>query len=335
MKNLIKQLVKESLTIEAAKQGTPDELAEYLQFLPTHLTARILSYEIINDIRKFYTSDKTFDKIEKYVFRPEEKCLKPYNLDVFFKYTGENNIAGIEYSEENFITIKIFHKDVKNALARIDGLLDKIYNIIKHECGHFYLRQKNVEQCLYNTHPEGIKKYFFDRQEITLHSINAFDNFEKENPNWTNYGMDLIKRRLINNIESVIRDTNIGAPFPATLKKTYLSFIMNNFIKPKLKGVSEPTLTTEEKIKTILDLFVKTKQMNPNNYFKEDINEDDPEYFYLAIPTKNSVLYEFDYGFGGPVFGLSITDKNTKSKKVGRFATFHQLITKLKELLTT
>jgi hypothetical protein len=334
MKNLIKQLVKENLTLEAAKQGTPDELAEFLQFLPTHLTARVLSHQIFNDIREFYTGDKTFDKIEKYVFKPEEKCLKPYELEVFFKYTGENNIGGIEYSEEQFITIKIFYKDVKNALQRLDGLLDKIYNIIKHECGHFYLRQKNVEECLYHTHPEGMKKYFFDRQEITLHSINAFDNFEKENPNWTNYSLDLIKRKLTNYIEWVIRDTNIGAPFPATLKKTYLSFIMNNFVKPKLKGVSEPTLTTEEKVKTILDLFAKTKQMNPNNKYILDTNSEDPDFFDLKIPTKNSVLYEIDYGYGGPIFMITITDKNTNSRKIGRFSTYHQLITKLKEILT-
>jgi hypothetical protein len=334
MKNLIKQLVKESLTIEAAKQGTPDELAELLKFLPTHQTARVLSLQIFNDIQEFYTSDKTFDKIEKYLYTPEEKCLKPYELDVFFKYTGKNNIGGIEYSEEQFITIKIFDKDVENALPRLSGLLDKIYNIIKHECGHFYLRQKNVEECLYNTHPEGIKKYFFDRQEITLHSINAFDDFEKENPNWTNYSIDHIKRSLTNSIEWVIKSTNIGAPFPSALKKIYLSFIMNNFIKPKLKGVNEPTLNAEEQIKTILDLFVKTKLMNPKNYFKKETRKEDSDIFDLKIPTKDSVLYEINYGAAGNKFELKITDKNTNSRKIGYFETFYQLVNKLKELLS-
>ena len=38
-----------------------------------------------------------------------------------------------------------------------------------------------------------MKKYFFDRQEIALHSTNIFDNFEKENPNWVNYELDSIK----------------------------------------------------------------------------------------------------------------------------------------------
>ena len=57
MKNLIKLLVKENLIIEAAKQGTPEELVELLELVPTDETALYLTEEIYQDILKYYDED--------------------------------------------------------------------------------------------------------------------------------------------------------------------------------------------------------------------------------------------------------------------------------------
>jgi 4-hydroxybenzoate polyprenyltransferase len=184
MKNLIKLLVKENLIIEAAKQGTPEELVELLELVPTDETALYLTEEIYQDILKYY--DEDFKLVAKeYTYYPKDKCLKPYTLEIDFR--NSRNWYGIGFAKEQYIQIKYLDKDAmdfKPPYGGAENLKRPIYNIIKHECGHFYLSQKGVEECLYLTHQDGMEKYYYDRQEIVLHSREIFETLIYEYPNW-------------------------------------------------------------------------------------------------------------------------------------------------------
>jgi uncharacterized protein (UPF0335 family) len=239
MDSLIKQLVKENMIIEAAKQGTPEELAEWLELLPVDETAKYLAEEIYQEILKYYTQDiKPQDK--NFEYHPKEKCLKPYIVEIDFRIS--NNYPGIGYAEENYIQVKYLNKDAREYYPPYGGaerLQKVLYNIIKHECGHFYLRQRGVEECLYHTHPDGMEKYYHDRQEIVLHSREIFDTLDDNYPNWPTWDMDKIISKLIPTIKNLPRHTNINKPFPATLQKKYLNFILNAYIKPRIEKINQ------------------------------------------------------------------------------------------------
>jgi len=253
MKGLIKQLIKENIMVEAAKQGTPEELAEWLELLPVDETAKYLSEEIYQEILKYYTQDiKPQDK--KFEYHPQEKCLQPYIVEIDFRIS--NNYPGLGHAEENYIQVKYLSKDAREYYPPYGGaerLQKVLYNIIKHECGHFYLRQKGVEACLYHTHPDGMKKYYHDRQELVLHSREIFDTLDDNYPNWPTWDMTKIIDRLTYTIKNLPRHTNINAPYPATLQKKYLNFIVNTYIKPRLEAFnqSQPLIAVGDKLKTL------------------------------------------------------------------------------------
>jgi hypothetical protein len=115
-------------------------------------------------------------------------------------------------------------------------LVKGLYHILKHECSHFYLSQRGIEQCLYNTHPDGMKKYYQDRQELVLHSREIFDRFQDDFPNWRTMDLEFITKRINNRVKDLRSHTNIHAPFNAGTQKKYLNFIINSYIKPNLES---------------------------------------------------------------------------------------------------
>lgn len=231
--------IYENMLIEAGKikPGSPEELIALLDLLPVNETAKYLSDEIYHDIIQYYTDDVTPPNEKKYTYYPEEKCLKPYELTIGFQRS--NNMTAIGYSDENSIQLKYLNKtapDYKyyNGAPATGNLARNLFHIIKHECGHFYLGQKGVEECLYNTHPDGMKKYYQDRQELVLHSREIFDRFDEDYPNWKKASIEAIIKRLKDSVKNLPNHTNIYAPYNAGTQKKYLNFILNNYIKPYL-----------------------------------------------------------------------------------------------------
>jgi hypothetical protein len=77
-----------------------------------------------------------------------------------------------------------------------------------------------------------MKKYYYDRQELVLHSREIFDDLDKQVLNWRNMPLENIKKIITNEV-SVLRDkTRIHFPFPKGLQNKYVAFIMNNYIIP-------------------------------------------------------------------------------------------------------
>ena len=221
--------------IKLPKKGSPEELVELLKFLPIHDTATYLSEEIYQDLLKYNNEDITPEYGKKYEYHPEDRCLQPYIIEIGFKLT--RNMAGIGYADDNFIEVKYLDKranEFPQTKGNLSGLRKDLYHIIKHECSHFYLSQRDVEKCLYLTHPDGMKKYYHDRQELVLHSREIFERFNENAKNWRTYPLETIIKRLTYQIDNLQNHTNIHFPFPATLKKKYLYFIIENYIKPEL-----------------------------------------------------------------------------------------------------
>jgi hypothetical protein len=96
------------------------------------------------------------------------------------------------------------------------------------------LSQKDVEQCLYLTHPDGMQKYYHDRQEMVLHSREIFERFNERWPNWRTYPLETIVKKIKEQVDFLQNHTNIGYPFPGPLRKKYLNHILNSYIKPEL-----------------------------------------------------------------------------------------------------
>ena len=216
------------------KPGSPEELVELLDLLPVNETAKYLAEEIYQDVMKYYNEDiRPVDK--KYTFYPEEKCLTPYEVEIGFH--SSNNMTGLGYASEDYIQVKYLNKDSMEFRSNPRGggnLLKTLYHIIKHECSHFYLKQKGVENCLYNTHPDGMKKYYQDRQELVLHSREIFDRFEENFPNWKESPLELNIKRIEGSVKRLRDHTNINMPFNVSTQKKYLKFILNTYIEPNL-----------------------------------------------------------------------------------------------------
>jgi hypothetical protein len=230
----LKHIVLENKKIKA---GSPEELVGLLELLPVDETAKYLAEEIYQDVMKYYNDD-IHPSDKKYVFHPEEKCLTPYELEIDFR--PSNNMTGLGYASEDYIQVKYLSKDSMEYRAYPRGagnLIKTLYHIIKHECSHFYLKQRGVENCLYNTHPDGMKKYYQDRQELVLHSREIFDRFEEDFPSWKDSDLEYITKRIEARVKRLRNHTNINMPFNVGTQKKYLNFILNTYIKPNLKTI--------------------------------------------------------------------------------------------------
>lgn len=326
MKNLIKQLVKESLTLEAAKQGTPEELVELLELLPTDETALYLTEEIYQDILKYY--DEDFKLVPKeYTYYPKDKCLKPYTVEIDFRES--RNYPGIGFSKEQYIQIKYLDKDAMDFAPPYGGaerLKRPIYNIIKHECGHFYLAQKGVEECLYNTHPDGMEKYYYDRQEIVLHSREIFETLVYEYPNWYTWGTNNIISYLKEKIKKLRSHTNMNYPHPPDLQKQYLNFILNSYVKPKLKSIEEENVgfkTYNAIVKKLKKLGVKVERLKAKSLddLKNDYEQVGKVVTVKSLEDEEEIYFYFKFN------GLSyriIFDKEEQTYYLNIFRDFEQ-----------
>lgn len=220
------------------KTGSPEELIELLELLPVNETAKYIGEEIYKDVMNYFENDVELPNEKKYTYYPEEKCLTPYELTVSFQRS--NNATNIGYADQHYIQLKVLSKssieyeNLRNSTPT-NNLARRLPKIIKHECSHFYLSQRGVENCLYYTHPDGMKKYYQDRQELVLHSREIFDTFEEEYPNWKSLDINVITKRIKNKVDNLRTHTNIYAPYNAGIQKMYLNFIINNYIKPHLK----------------------------------------------------------------------------------------------------
>jgi hypothetical protein len=217
------------------KPGSPEELVELLDLLPVDEAAKYLSEEIFEELKKYYSDDiRPVDKT--FTYYPQEECLKPYELEINFR--PSNNTSQLGYCDETYVEVKYLNKESSNyrnnPFKSPTNLYSDLYHIIKHECSHFYLRQRNVEECLYHTHPDGMKKYYQDRQELVLHSREIFDRFEKNYPNWRRGTLESVVKRLKDDVKNLPNHTSIYFPFGAGLQKKYLTHIVNTYIKPNL-----------------------------------------------------------------------------------------------------
>lgn len=221
---------------ENFEKGSTEELVELLKYLPVNETAKYISEEILIDLSNYYINDIKMEYNKEYTYIPEDKCLKPYVLTMH--YLPSNNATNIGFASENDIQLKYINKNSNNfkqwgggSPANLNYFKGKIFNIIKHECSHFYLGQKDIETCLYHTHPDGMKQYYNDRQEIVLHSTEIYDDFMENYPDWKTFNITKITNILKREIKNLPNHTNIHAPFNALLQKKYLTFILKNYIK--------------------------------------------------------------------------------------------------------
>lgn len=224
---------------ESFKKGSPEELIELLKELPVDETAKELTHQILSDLNNYYDNDIKIPYDKKYLYTPDNGCLKPYELNIH--YLPSNNDTNIGDCSEHDIQIKYINKDCRNFGSfgnRTNRIKRTLYNMIKHECSHFYLSQKDVEVCLYHTHDKGLNVYYQDRQEMVLHSREIFDDFIEDNPKWKTYDISRIERIINDKVKRLRETTNVYAPYGGGLQKKYFNFIMNNYIKPAL-AVSE------------------------------------------------------------------------------------------------
>ena len=256
------KLYEEVLGEGKIKKGSPEELLELLKYLPDDETAKYISSEIISDLNKFYQED-VVPEDKTYTYYPEDKCLKPYELEVDF--APSNSSTSLGYASQNYIRIKYLSKDSREfgytrGSGNVHGLIKRLYNIIKHECGHYYLGLRGVEECIYNTHVDGMKKYYHDRQEIVLHTREIWDDFIDDYPNWQRRSLDWIGGEIRSRVKRLRSHTNIHAPFGGGLQNKYVAFIMNNYIKPNYENPEfAPKLRSKprNKMDKLYDVLVK------------------------------------------------------------------------------
>jgi hypothetical protein len=322
-------LNKYKVMLNEAKQGSPEELVDLLALLPVDETAKYLAEEIYQDIIQYYNNDiKPVDK--KYTYHPEDKCLQPYIVDIDFRLS--NNMAGLGYAQEDYIQVKYLSKDagdysMGNKFGGAERLQKSLFNIIKHECSHFYLSQKGVENCMYNTHPDGMKKYYLDRQELVLHSREMFDDFVIGYPRWKTMSIEAITKRLISVVKNLPRHTNINAPFNGGTQKKYLNFILKNYIKPNLQ--EKPIVNKENESEEIFNLLASAIKSDSNSVSVDDVVNDfasGDNGWAMASENINGFNYIIDTNNG--VYSLKVFNSNNRTSSE-TFESFDGLYNKL------
>jgi len=228
--------LKEIVVQEAKKAESKTQIIlELLKQLQPVIddTATTLANEIIADVSEYYINDVA-PKTKTYTYTPKEDYLEPYNVEVPFM--GSNNGYGLGYADENYIEVKYLNKDSREYQQGNSGfsrLKADLYHIIKHECSHFYLKIKGLtDALLYYSHPDGLKKYYEDDQEMVLHSREIFDRLVTQHPSWKTMDNDKLIRIIANNVKSLPGHTNIPAPFGVRIQAKYAKFIMNNYVIP-------------------------------------------------------------------------------------------------------
>lgn len=332
MYNLIKQLLKENLIIEAIKQGSPEEIVEWLKYLPVDETAKDITNQIITDLNNFYQND-VVPNDKEYSYQPENECLPPYTVEI--NYRPSNNMTGIGYAEEQYIEIKYLNKSstefsYTRGTGNVNRLKSPLFNILKHECSHFYLRQNNVENCLYNTHPDGMKKYYNDRQEQVLHSREMFDTFEELYPNWRKFPKEKIVDYFTRTIKNLPYHTQIRAPFGGGLQKKYLNFILKNFIEPNMV---EKELTKEEEFDKVFSLL--SSAANTKDIFDEYYKDEEGTFAFITNVIDGFqylVDTKFDRNNG---YRLDIFKPNHDGYSIKKFDTFSELYDYLSNFVET
>jgi len=268
------KLYEQVLAEGKIKKGSPEELVDMLKFLPIDETAKDLTEQIMDDLRDYYSHGRKLDR-EVYTYIPEDKCLKPYELKVLFSTVNSPRIGE---SRQHFIHVQHLHgfkaKDNYNPIY----LGKLIYKIIKHECSHFYMELKGVEECLYNTHADGLKKYYQDRQELVLHGREIFEDFIEGNPDWQTYSLDRIQKNITRRVRNLRNNKGVPGLFNGGVQLKYILFIMKNYVKP---NYTNPKYSPPER-NVILDkgqrevlnnaLMVINNINNSGNDFKKEID---------------------------------------------------------------
>ena len=234
MKHLIKKLLREGLLNESNRhgQGDPHEMADMLKLLPTDETAKQLTKEIVEEIRTngFKNFNKENNYTQEFTYTPEDKCLKPYSVAI--NVLGRSN-PRINDARQHYIEVWITH-DAKIPTA----LIENVYEIIKHECGHYYMELKGATTCLYQTHKDGIKKYYVDNQELNLHGREIFERFTRRYKSWQSSDLDTIKKQLKSEIKGLKDDKGIPGIFNGGVQLKYLLFIIKNYVEPNMNSLA-------------------------------------------------------------------------------------------------
>jgi hypothetical protein len=207
-----------------------------LNELPTHDTAVEIRDKIMEDLYSYFKNDDApYLKNKTYTFTPKETFLKEYFVEIDFRPSNNNYMIG--YASENYIEIKYLNKSSREfesvGTYPLNRLSVEIYNILKHECSHFYLKSKGFGELLYHTHPQGLKKYYEDDEEMVLHGTEIFDRIIKRFPNWKTMDRERLIKEIASEVKYLPSRTNIHFPFTAATQKKYIKTIFNYLMKLK------------------------------------------------------------------------------------------------------
>ena len=201
-----------------------------------------MAQEIIADLDKIYLKPKSFNK--EYEIKTENPSLKGYTFEI--SVMPSNNITAMDDTQQHWAKIKMlkpdsYAKPTPEQLGRsFERLKLELTDLLMHEAGHYYLQKHTGKEDEISYFQGGFdkKQYFWDPEEVVLHSYAAWRRTKKSLKNnildYPKEEIEKLVKRQVANIPAYAQASHI--PFPVSLQKKYVSYIMKNIVEPKLKN---------------------------------------------------------------------------------------------------
>jgi hypothetical protein len=206
--------------------------------------------------------------INNYYFNNGDLSTKKYNLTSDYgnpniagfgteaTFVRSNNATNLDYCDVSSLRIKIYNKDniMNSRNSRFKsyedganyniGVIDsQLKGILRHEMGHYYLRQieiNNKEEPSAFDYHDDYGKYFEDTEELVMHSRDIWNKLKQINGLLEKDPVTIFKY-IKRYVSSLPYDINYPYTFKKSTQKKYVDFIWKHYVKPAT-GYAKPKI---------------------------------------------------------------------------------------------
>jgi len=192
-----------------------------------------LGLEIIADLEKM-KQDQSAGFRKEYFLKTDSPYLQDYKMEV--ATISSNNMTYLSDANTGYMSFKIL-KDPDD--PRFESLKAEVIDLLMHEAGHIFIQTKEEKEGS-KEYYDDIGKYFYDDEEIVLHSYAAWrrlkEKLQRSDMTINDIDAEKLDRLLRREVADIPRVTSApsDAKFPKALQNKYVAYIMANIIKPKL-----------------------------------------------------------------------------------------------------
>jgi hypothetical protein len=231
---------KEKKPKKSSVLATASRLADYLKESPVSAVSAKMVEHIMQPVHDYYSKgEKPKDTVFK--TKTDNPDLNDYEINV--SYFPVNSGPRVHTASEDFMQLRFPSREKVGGeygdVERIAHVLQNdVAQVVEHEMGHHYLQKKTGrEDLLYYKDPKGFAKYFYEPEEIVLHSKSLFDSLKKRGSISNQKSSASIESAVRNEVRMLPNTTGtiaLGAKMPKALADVYWKHINEQYVQPFL-----------------------------------------------------------------------------------------------------